>query len=96
MFGLVSNLSSSKIQRHTIFVTFQFSQEKKVGIISASPMSMGLLTDSGPPIWHPAGKDLREACAKAAEFCRVSRKIRFLFFIKLSVKQRHLINLLKN
>jgi aryl-alcohol dehydrogenase-like predicted oxidoreductase len=31
---------------------------------------MGLLTDQGPPDWHPAGKDVKAACAMAAQRCR--------------------------
>jgi L-galactose dehydrogenase len=43
---------------------------KGIGIISASPLSMGLLTDGGPPEWHPASTQLRNACAEAARHCR--------------------------
>lgn len=38
-----------------------------IGVINASPLSMGLLSKRGPPSWHPAPSELREACAKAAE-----------------------------
>ena len=44
--------------------------EKQVGIINASPLSMGLLSDRGAPEWHPASGEIRAACARAAEFCR--------------------------
>jgi len=40
-----------------------------VGIISSAPLAMGLLTNQGPPSWHPAPRELREACARAAAFC---------------------------
>lgn len=40
-----------------------------VGVINASPLSMGLLTSRGIPAWHPAPRALVEACARAAEFC---------------------------
>lgn len=43
---------------------------KKVGVINASPLSMGLLSDRPPPSWHPASPDLRRLCAEAAEYCR--------------------------
>lgn len=43
---------------------------KGIGIISASPLSMGLLTEGGPPEWHPASMALRNACAEAARRCR--------------------------
>ena len=42
----------------------------QVGIISASPLSMGLLTPQGPPAWHPAPPELKEAAAAAASYCK--------------------------
>ncbi len=45
-------------------------QTAGVGVISASPLSMGLLTDRGGPAWHPAPEALKTACAHAAAHCR--------------------------
>ena len=47
-----------------------FFEQKGVGIINASPLSMGLLSQRGVPDWHPAPKPLVEACQEAAEHCR--------------------------
>jgi aryl-alcohol dehydrogenase-like predicted oxidoreductase len=44
-------------------------EQHNVGVINASPFSMGLLSQRGAPAWHPAGKDLQRACAKAAAYC---------------------------
>ena len=41
-----------------------------VGVISASPLSMGLLTGNGPPSWHPADAELRALSRRAWEHCR--------------------------
>lgn len=41
-----------------------------VGIISAAPLAMGLLSDRGAPAWHPADASIRRACAEAAARCR--------------------------
>lgn len=46
-----------------------FFEENNVGVINASPLSMGLLSKRGVPDWHPAPKTLVEACAKAAAYC---------------------------
>lgn len=46
-----------------------FLKSKNVGIINAAPVSMGLLTQSGPPEWHPASPEIKAACARAAEYC---------------------------
>lgn len=47
-----------------------FFEQHGVGIINASPLSMGLLSERGVPSWHPAPKPLVEVCQKAAEFCK--------------------------
>ena len=47
-----------------------YLEKKEVGIINASPLSMGLLTTRGPPPWHPAPAKIQETCMKAAAFCR--------------------------
>ena len=46
-----------------------FFESKGIGIINASPLSMGLLTVRGVPDWHPAPKPLVDVCAKAAQHC---------------------------
>ncbi len=47
-----------------------FFEEKGVGVINASPFSMGLLTERGAPDWHPAPKPLQELCRKAMQHCK--------------------------
>ena len=49
---------------------FDFFESRGIGIINASPLSMGLLSQRGTPDWHPATQELKDACAKAAEFCK--------------------------
>jgi aryl-alcohol dehydrogenase-like predicted oxidoreductase len=45
-------------------------EQKQVGLINASPLSMGLLSHRSVPDWHPASRDIIEACNRAAEFCK--------------------------
>ncbi|MFN8257410.1 MAG: aldo/keto reductase [Bacteroidales bacterium] len=47
-----------------------FFKENNVGIINASPLSMGLLTSRGTPEWHPASEKLKKTCSEAASFCQ--------------------------
>lgn len=47
-----------------------FFESKNIGVINASPLSMGLLSQRGVPSWHPAPKALVEACKRAAEHCK--------------------------
>lgn len=46
-----------------------FFEERGIGVINASPFSMGLLTQRGIPEWHPAPKPLVEACKNAVGYC---------------------------
>ena len=47
-----------------------FFEANGIGVINASPLSMGLLSQRGTPDWHPAPAALKEACAKAAAYCQ--------------------------
>ena len=47
-----------------------YLMSKNVGIINASPLAMGLLTERPLPSWHPAPPEIRAACAQAAAYCR--------------------------
>ncbi len=46
------------------------AQQKGIGLINASPLCMGLLTEAGPPAWHPAPKKVVKAARQAAGACR--------------------------
>ena len=60
---------------------------------------MGLLSNRGPPDWHPATKEIKDACAKAAVFCNVGffsgRKCKLLLAY-LSWKLKAHFHLLQN
>ena len=47
----------------------QYFRQHGIGVINASPLSMGLLSQRGIPDWHPAPKPLVEACQRAAAHC---------------------------
>jgi aryl-alcohol dehydrogenase-like predicted oxidoreductase len=51
-----------------------YFEEKGIGVINASPFSMGLLTERGAPDWHPAPKPLQDLCKKAAQHCKSKGK----------------------
>ena len=53
----------------TLMELVPYLKEKQVGIINASPLSMGLLSQRGTPAWHPAPDDIKRTCAKAAQHC---------------------------
>lgn len=47
-----------------------FFEQNDVGVINASPFSMGLLTERGAPAWHPAPKPLQDVCRRAVQYCK--------------------------
>lgn len=44
-------------------------QRQRVGVINASPLCMGLLTNGGGPDWHPASSAVKTASREAAKLC---------------------------
>ncbi|XP_077978962.1 uncharacterized protein LOC144434386 [Glandiceps talaboti] len=47
-----------------------YFKDKSVGVVNASPISMGLLSNRGPPSWHPATVEIRNVCKEAVEYCQ--------------------------
>jgi L-galactose dehydrogenase len=41
-----------------------------VGVMNASPLAMGLLTNRGPQPWFAGRQEIKECCRKAADLCR--------------------------
>ncbi|HEY8933197.1 MAG TPA: aldo/keto reductase [Rariglobus sp.] len=47
-----------------------YLKAKNVGIFNSAPLAMRLLSNEGPPAWHPAPATLRAKCAEAAALCK--------------------------
>jgi L-galactose dehydrogenase len=46
------------------------AEARGVGVLNASPLAMGLLTNQGPQPWFPGPPELVAACRRAAALCR--------------------------
>ena len=46
------------------------AEKHGVGVLNASPLAMGLLTNHGPQPWFPGPKEIVDACRQAADLCR--------------------------
>jgi hypothetical protein len=46
-------------------------QSEGLGIINAAGVSMGLLSNAGPPSWHPAPDNVKKVCSAAGQYCKV-------------------------
>lgn len=44
-------------------------EQHHVGLMNASPLSMGLLNTRPLPDWHPASAEIRHVCKEAARYC---------------------------
>jgi aryl-alcohol dehydrogenase-like predicted oxidoreductase len=62
-----------------------YFEGKEIGVINASPFSMGLLTERGAPDWHPASAPLQRLCKKATDYCKSKGKSIEQLAIKYSV-----------
>jgi L-galactose dehydrogenase len=45
------------------------AQKRGIGLINASPLHMGLLTERGAPAWHPAPKEVQAVAPKIVQAC---------------------------
>ena len=46
------------------------AREKNLGLINASPLHMGMITDEGPPEWHPAPESVKSTARAVVKLCR--------------------------
>ena len=51
-------VDQSLLSKHLEFFT-----SRGVGVINASPVSMGLLSSRGPPVWHPATQNIKSVAS---------------------------------
>lgn len=47
-------------------------QTRNIAVINSGALCWGLLTEKGPPPWHPASDEIKEACLAATTYCSVS------------------------
>eukprot|EP01089_Gocevia_fonbrunei_P000912 TRINITY_DN10883_c0_g1_i2.p1 TRINITY_DN10883_c0_g1~~TRINITY_DN10883_c0_g1_i2.p1 ORF type:complete len:343 (-),score=85.10 TRINITY_DN10883_c0_g1_i2:50-1078(-) len=70
-FNIISVLSYCRFTLFdkTLLTNLDFYSSRKIGVINAAPIAMGILSSQGPPHWHPANQKLKEICADAAKYC---------------------------
>ena len=47
-----------------------YLRERGVAVFNSAPLAMRLLSDEGPPDWHPAPAEVKAKCAEAAKYCQ--------------------------
>lgn len=71
---VVLSYCCATLQNETFLPWARELRASGVGVVNAAPLAMGLLTQDGPPAWHPAPGAVRAACRRAAEFCATREK----------------------
>ena len=64
---VVLNFCHYCLNDHLLLDYLDFFEQRGIGVINASPFSMGLLSERGTPDWHPAPDSLKSACAAYCE-----------------------------
>ena len=67
---LMRDVEKALLNDTTLAGELPWLSARGIGVINASPLSMALLSDRGPPDWHPAPAELKARCAEAAAHCR--------------------------
>jgi L-galactose dehydrogenase len=62
---------------------------KSLGLINASVTHMGILTDQGPPEWHPAPARVKDTGCAVATFCRSQNANIAHLAIQFALQNRH-------
>nr|XP_034196630.1 L-galactose dehydrogenase-like isoform X1 [Osmia lignaria] len=55
---------------NTLCEYIPFFKKHNIGIINAAAPCMGLLTNNGPPSWHPSSDNTKKICAEAGNYCK--------------------------
>jgi L-galactose dehydrogenase len=53
----------------TLLELVPFLDQQGAGLVNASPLSMGLLSGTAPPAWHPAPAKVKQRCLELAAYC---------------------------
>jgi L-galactose dehydrogenase len=67
---ILSYCRHNLLNRDMDTVLAPYAREHGIGLINASPLHMRLLTDEGPPEWHPAPTEVKKAAHQVVQLCR--------------------------
>lgn len=75
---------------NTLLSLLSLIEQYNVGLINASPLSMGLLTTDAAPDWHPASEELKRLCKEAADYCAKQGESIAKLAIQFSTSNEHI------
>ena len=65
----VGTYAHNTIINNSIIENIDYFKSKNIEIINSSPLAMGLLTEQGPPSWHPASNLMLNTVSKLKDYC---------------------------
>ncbi|GAE30237.1 aldo/keto reductase [Alkalihalobacillus hemicellulosilyticus] len=65
-------------------------EKKGIGLVNASPLSMGLLHNGPIADWHPADREIIELCKETAAYCKEQGEDIAKLAIQFSTSNRHI------
>ena len=65
----VGTYAHNTLINNTILDYIEYFTKKNISIINSSPLAMGLLTQKGPPIWHPASNLMKTTVNNLNNYC---------------------------
>lgn len=71
-FDTVLTYARNILTDDSILEYLPFFNESNVGVICAAIQAMGMLTNNGPRVWHPAKNELKAIAAEASEICKAN------------------------
>lgn len=69
-FDTVLTYSRYVLTDNSLLDYLPFFNDMNIGVICAAVQAMGLLTNNGPPAWHPAKDELKAIAAEASNICK--------------------------
>jgi len=70
------------------------AEKHGVGVLNASPLAMGLLTNHGPQPWFPGPREVVDGCRRAAELCATRGTDIAVLGMQFCYRQRGLASIL--
>ena len=70
------------------------AQERGIGLINASPLHLGILSDSGPQDWHLAPESIKEVGRKVVALCRLHGAVPAEVALRYSLAYPHVASTL--
>ncbi|PAV56212.1 hypothetical protein WR25_01289 [Diploscapter pachys] len=80
------SLNDNSLGQHTAFF-----RSKNVGVINSGALSWGLLTEKGPPPWHPANENIKDTCLAAVQYCASKKMDISRFALEYAINFPHTI-----